>query len=419
MTLARLSIRARLTLWYSVVLLAVLAVAGIAVVSLHSRLGRERVDDELAAAAETAQGVLRNEINERLALPEAVDDMLEELNLPAFGIAVLNPAGELLGSTNARAPHLEQASIKSAPSTPAFADDRGDRMRILGVSGRHDKYDYRVVVWTSMQPLARESATLQQAIWLGVPVAIALAAIVGSVIAKHSLQPLDDALRMQRAFMADASHQLRNPVSIVRTSAQVTLSREERSSDEYRESLEIIGRQSERLSKMVDDMFMLAMVDAQGRPLQRAPLYVNEIIDDVVRDAQPLTIERGVTIARDDSEDVPFEGDEELIKQMIWNLVENAIRHSPAGGAIRLSLARSAAGIEITVSDDGPGIAAADRDRVFNRFVRLESASGGAGAGLGLPIAKWIAEAHGGGVVLDDTPHGCRFRITLPVSATS
>src|SRR5690242_12024044 len=172
MTLARLSIRARLTLWYSVVLLAVLAVAGIAVVSLHSRLGRERVDDELAAAAETAQGVLRNEINERLALPDAVDDMLEELNLPAFGIAVLNPAGELLGSTNARAPHLEQASINSAPSTPAFADDRGDRMRILGVSGRHDKYDYRVVVWTSMQPLARESATLQQAIWLGVPVAI-------------------------------------------------------------------------------------------------------------------------------------------------------------------------------------------------------------------------------------------------------
>jgi signal transduction histidine kinase len=219
--------------------------------------------------------------------------------------------------------------------------------------------------------------------------------------------------------MADASHQLRNPVSIVRTSAQVTLSRDDRSGDEYRESLEVIGRQSERLSKMVDDMFMLAMVDAQGRPLQRAPLYVNEIIDHVVRDAQSLTIERGVTIARDDSEDVPFEGDEELLKQMVWNLVENAIRHSPPGGAIRLSLARSTNAVEITVSDDGPGIAAADRERIFDRFVRLESASGGAGAGLGLPIARWIAEAHGGGVMLDDTARGCRFRITLPAAATS
>src|SRR5262245_16356906 len=166
-----LSIRARLTLWYSSVLLAVLAVAGATVVSLHSRLGRQRVDDELAAAAQTVLGVLRNEIDERLTLPEAADDMLEELNLPAFGVAVLSTSGEILGSTNARAPRLPEASIRSATASPSFADEGDDRLRRIAVDGTHGKYDYRVVVWTSMQPLARESATLQQAVGFGVPIA--------------------------------------------------------------------------------------------------------------------------------------------------------------------------------------------------------------------------------------------------------
>ena len=85
--------------------------------------------------------------------------------------------------------------------------------------------------------------------------------------------------------MADASHQLRNPVSVVRTAAQVTLSRPDRTDEEYRESLEIIARQSVRLTKMVDDMFMLAMADAEARPLQRAPLYLDEVVDTVARDA--------------------------------------------------------------------------------------------------------------------------------------
>jgi len=250
-------------------------------------------------------------------------------------------------------------------------------------------------------------------------VALALASFGGSIIAKQALRPLDEALRMQREFMADASHQLRTPVSVVRTAAQVTLSRDDRSIDEYRESLEIIGRQSQRLSKMVDDMFMLARVDAQGRPLQRGPMYLNEVLDDVARDARPLAGDRHVTLTTAPDDDVPFNGDEDLLKQMVWNLVENAVRHSPPTGTIRLALSRNGGDVAIVIEDDGPGIAATDRARVFDRFVRLESASGGAGAGLGLPIARWIAEAHGGSLTLDETPIGCRFRIVLPASATS
>jgi signal transduction histidine kinase len=100
---------------------------------------------------------------------------------------------------------------------------------------------------------------------------------------------------------------------------------------------------------------------------------------------------------------------------MIWNLVENAVRYGQTGGTIALSVHRSASTVEVRVEDDGPGIPAADRARVFERFVRLETAGGAAGAGLGLPIARWIAQAHRGTLVLDDTAIGCRFRIVLPV----
>lgn len=452
----RLSIRARLTLWYSVVLFLVLVGTGIAIVSLHTRLGLVRVDEELAGAAQTVTGVMHNEIDERLALRQAAEDMLEELNLPGIGVAVLGPAGDVLASTAQRPPHLDDEAIKTAAASPDFTGHGDEPMRRRSSPDQHGEYRYTVAVWTSMQGLARESATLQQAIWLGVPIALLFASAGGWTIARHTLGPLADMARQadsidrglndaqlrvpnpddelgllarafnrlltrvteslfqQRAFMADASHQLRTPVSVVRTAAQVTLSRADRTADEYRDSLEIVSRQSQRLTKMVDDMFLLAMVDAQGRPLQRAPLYLNEIVDSVARDARPLAIERAIAIGNTPGEDIASHGDEHLLRQMLWNLIENAVRYSPAGATIALSIHRTGPSVEIVVADDGPGIAAIDRERIFDRFVRLESAGGGAGAGLGLPIARWIAEAHGGRLVLDDSAGGCRFRITLP-----
>jgi signal transduction histidine kinase len=166
---------------------------------------------------------------------------------------------------------------------------------------------------------------------------------------------------------------------------------------------------------MVDDMFMLAMVDVDARPLQSAPLYLNEVLESVARDAGPLASDRGISVISAGSDDIALTGDEDLLRQMLWNLVDNSLRYGRNGGTIQLSIRRSDNSVEVTVEDDGPGIAAEDRTRVFDRFVRLETAGGAAGAGLGLPIARWIAQAHRGTLVLDDTARGCRFRIVLPV----
>lgn len=201
----------------------------------------------------------------------------------------------------------------------------------------------------------------------------------------------------------------------MRTAAQVTLSREDRTKAEYRESLDVVARQAERLTRMVDDMFMLALADADARPLQVAPLYLDELIDEVAGEARLLAATRQVTLRTESAGETPFVGDEHLLRQLFMNLLENAIRHTPRNGTIVVSLTRDGASLAAAVTDTGPGIAPGNSRRIFDRFVRLDAPDSEGGAGLGLPIAKWIAEAHGGTLVLESTgPHGSRFLLTLP-----
>jgi heavy metal sensor kinase len=457
----QLSIRARLTLWYGAVLFAVLVVAAFGVLSLHVRLEIARVDEELVANAHTVNGVLRNEFSERLTPLEAVHDMLDELDLPLAGVAIVDADGRVLGSRIPGPLAIDERVVRSASETPMFVGS-DQEIRIRAVISEIDGVRYHIVVWTALDEVDREEDTLRRALVLGIPLALLLAIVGGWAVGRRTLRPLADmaqqanaigprasgqrltvanpgdelgtlanafnallgrlsvSLHSQRAFMADASHQLRNPVSVVRMAAQVTLSRPGRTEEEYRESLEVIARQSERLTKMVDDMFTLALADAEARPLQRAPLYLDEVVDTVARDATPLAAARRISVRGDTRGDVPFVGDEHLLRQMVANLVENAIRYTREGGTIVVSLEQKGNCVAIRVSDEGPGIAPADRPRIFERFVRLDTAGGESGGGLGLPIARWIAEAHGGSLDLESSSeHGSCFVITLPASESA
>jgi heavy metal sensor kinase len=456
----RLSIRARLTLWYSAVLFAVFVGAAFAVLSLHVRLEIVRIDEELIADAHTVNGVLRNEFSERLTPLAAVHDMLDELDLPLVGVAIVDANRRVLGSRMPGQLEIDERVVVSASESPAFVGS-DQEIRIRAVRTEIEGAVYQIVVWTALDEVDREEDTLRRALVLGIPLALLLAVVGGWAVGRRALRPLADmaqqanaigprasgqtlraanpsdelgtlasafnallgrlsvSLQAQRAFMADASHQLRNPVSVVRTAAQVTLSRQGRSEEEYRESLEVIARQSERLTKMVDDMFTLALADANARPLQKAPLYLDEVVDTVARDATPLAAARRIAVKGDTPGDVPFVGDEHLLRQMVANLVENAIRYTREGGTIVVSLAQAATRVHIRVCDEGPGIAPADRPRIFERFVRLDTAGGESGGGLGLPIARWIAEAHGGSLDLESSSEkGSCFIITLPASGS-
>ena len=245
------------------------------------------------------------------------------------------------------------------------------------------------------------------------------------------LARLDTAFEQQRRFMADASHELRTPVAIMRGEADVALSQPQRDPEEYRGALRVVRDEGRRLSRVVADLFLLARVDAGRRPLQRSEIYLDELVAECVRAARALGAARETVVTLRPPQDPAsdgngtvdwtFEGDEELLRSLVMNLLDNAIKHSPPGSAVDVCLTCDEASYRIGVSDNGPGIPAEARGQVFERFFRVdrararEAASESGGAGLGLAIGRWIAEAHGGSLTLaESSSRGSRFEVRLP-----
>ncbi|HET9315999.1 MAG TPA: HAMP domain-containing sensor histidine kinase, partial [Vicinamibacteria bacterium] len=227
---------------------------------------------------------------------------------------------------------------------------------------------------------------------------------------------LESALAQQRQFMADASHELRTPVSIARTAIEVVGSRTGRPESEYVDALGVVAQQMRRLSRIVDDLFTLARADASGLPVVRAPLYLDELVADCVKEARVLAAAKPVALDWSGPADLEIDGDERLLRQMLMNLLHNAVRYTAPTGSARVEIAASDGAVEVDVTDTGAGIPEADRERIFERFVRLDPARAGEGAGLGLPIARAIAEAHGGTLALRRSDaSGSVFRVRLPL----
>jgi signal transduction histidine kinase len=268
-------------------------------------------------------------------------------------------------------------------------------------------------------PLAdarREQHEAQEALFIGIPIALLLAAIGGLYLASVGLRPITEALRMQRQFTADASHELRTPVSIVRAASDVALSREHRDETEYREALSIVGSQARRMSRLVDDMLVLARADAGAYPLRPVDLYLDDVIAECCRAVDVLAAERGVTIRSGTTPEIPFRGDEDLLRQLVLNVLQNAVQHTPAGGSVAIDVERAAGAVTMRVTDTGGGVPADEAQRIFDRFVQLDPSRRGQGTGLGLPIARWIAEAHHGTLVLERSgAGGSTFCLSLPI----
>jgi heavy metal sensor kinase len=228
------------------------------------------------------------------------------------------------------------------------------------------------------------------------------------------LDRLGSALATQRRFMADASHELRTPVSIIRTAADVTLSQPERDESEYREALAAVSQQSSRLTRLVDDMLVLARADGGGYPVVLAEVDLAQLVAGCVRELGGRADDRDIQV-RTSLEPVRMKADEALLRRMFGNLLNNALTYTPRGGSVNVSISRLRERVELRVADTGPGIPLEDRERVFQRFVRLDPSRAAGGAGLGLAIARWVAEAHGGRVeVLSSGPEGTVFAANLP-----
>ena len=451
----RVGIRARLALSYGLAMAAVLTVVALVVGAVHQRLGLARLDTELIHAMQSAAGVVNSEINERRQLAAGAREAMYELRLPGVGVSVLDQDAHLLATRHDGVPVVDPQRQQSLLSVNAPSTLQPEGVRIAASRWQYRSDNYTIVAWTALAPLNRDHATVMNTLRIAIPVGALAAVAAGWLMVWRALRqlsqmaaqadaidsrhlearlpvpvPVDELRRLtvafngvldrlwssvslQRRFMTDASHELRTPVSVARTAAQVTLSAEHRTEVEYREALGIVASQTARLTRIVDDMFLLAVSDVEGRKLLRRYVYFDEIVADCVRAASMLAVERGITLSLNAPDSLQLRGDDELLRRMVMNLLDNAIRYSPDGAAVDVTVSANSDTVSMTVDDSGPAIPEAQRDRIFERFVRLETARPTTGGGLGLPIARWIAEQHGGALRLESNGRGNRFIATL------
>ncbi|HEV2035567.1 MAG TPA: HAMP domain-containing sensor histidine kinase [Candidatus Dormibacteraeota bacterium] len=208
------------------------------------------------------------------------------------------------------------------------------------------------------------------------------------------------ALDAQRQFFADASHELRTPLTTIQGNAGLLAHGPPVSDDVRRAAASDIAEESERMARLVDRMLTLARADS-GLKLDLAPVELRTLVAEVSRQAGAVHPDRTVSV---EAVEANVAGDEDALRQLLWILLDNAIRHARSKVSVRLSLDGGWA--RLMVADDGPGIAPDDRERVFERFYRADPARTGHGAGLGLTIARWITDQHGGRVVAAGSPDG-------------
>jgi signal transduction histidine kinase len=408
-----LSLRGRLTAAYTAALSIVLLLFGAEVLWQQGRIGVRRVDRELQAISATLANVVRDELTEDPDPAKAAEDARSMVTAPGLAVAIFDDRGTALAARwnglALRAPEASTGPALRTVETPTGA------WRIIVQPQTIGTRALTLLVASPLSDIRREQREAQEAMLIGIPLILLLAAGGGAYLASLSTRPIAEALQIQRQFTADASHELRTPISVVRAAAEVTLSREHRDESEYREALEIVGGQARRLGHLVEGMLVLARADAGGFPLRPVDLYLDEIIADCRRAVDVLATERGVTIRSTESAEIPYRGDEDLLRQLVLNILQNAVQHTPVGGSVHIDLKRAAAAVTVRVSDSGPGIPELDRQRIFDRFVQLDASRRGQGSGLGLPIARWIAEAHRGSLVLERSgPDGTTFCLSLP-----
>jgi two-component system, OmpR family, sensor kinase len=458
------SVRIRLTLWYASVLALSLIAFALVIYYAAGNIFHERQDESLRSTAQTVASAYIEELGETHSLPTAGKVVLAEITFPNRYVQLSDNTGNpiatsanLAGSTIAI-----PAAVFADARTRGFSHATVNGLRVTVVPLSSDKTLGYAAVAEPLSVIEDGLSELRRDLFAGVLLVLLLASAGGYFLARKSLAPiasmnsqtqrisaenlsarldvtnsrdelgglattindllvrLENAFKEQQRFIADASHELRTPLAVLRGETEVALGKT-RSVDEYQQSLSLIQDEAERLSRIVEDLFILARQPINTRAaLNKERVSLNDAVRDCARAAQVLAFRKGVRLKlENDSPSIALNGDEDLIKRMILNLLDNAVKYTPAGGEISLALVRQNGNAEIVVRDTGIGIPAEAQPRVFDRFYRVDKARARTmgGAGLGLSIAQWIVEVHGGAINLASTPgHGSTFTVMLPVA---
>ena len=470
------SVRTRLTLWYAGVLALSLVAFGVVTYFAASRAFHARQDDDLSSTGQMVASAYLQEAEESNSAEQASEEILKQTIYPNRYVEFLSDDGRVYATSSnlgGRELAVNTETLKEArergfsygvqKNLIGDSDDDGLRVVVVPLSRAGGKHRGFVMVAESLGVVAGELEHVRNDFLLGVPVILLLATAGGYFLARKSLAPitlmnqqtrrisvedltarldvanprdelgslgltindllsrLNSAFDEQQRFIADASHELRTPVAILRGETEIALEKD-RTVSEYQSSLKLIGEEAERLSRIVTDIFALAGAIPKGPSLDMEKLYLNDIVAECVRAAQILAAPKGLSLNHGDLREVVIEGDEELIKQMLLNLLDNAVKYTPAGGQVVVNCEKREDVAVLSVRDTGIGIPIADQQHIFDRFYRVDKARSRklGGAGLGLSIAQWVAQVHEGEIGVESKGgEGSTFSVKLPLNSTT
>ncbi len=456
-------LRFQLAVWYIAFFSVLFVLLGLVLYGVLSRSLERRLDEALLTQANTAAALLAEELEEMHGDAQAAaSGVITEMQPRGSIVAILQNKTVLASSAPVPRADLEQAAEKVLTSAGA---DSIWRMTDWGNHGARGAgrpvtiagHNFVVMAVQSLDSIAQELQVVRDTLWVVIPLLLAAAGVGGYILTRRVLAPLDsmaeqsrkitgDSLHTRlnigdaaeelstlaasfnellsrldqsfesmRRFVQDASHELRTPLAVIQGEADVALSRD-RSAAEYKESLATIQEESRRMARLVDDLLNLASADAGHLQLRVEELYLNDLLAECCRSVRPLAVARKIELECLSGQDVAVRGDEELLRRMILNLLDNAIRYTPPGGHVSARVETQGSEVRIQVADTGMGIAPEASAHVFERFYRADKARSRqeGGFGLGLSIVKWIAESHHGAVELASQPgRGSTFTVHL------
>jgi heavy metal sensor kinase len=462
--LGPLSIRTRLTVWYSGILLATLLVtSGLSYAVVRWSLLQD-VDASLSLVGgvirdsgyATAPGLEREAAIREILGPEFYDELFQLRSPeghPGAGSRQLHNRVLPLSE------YAHQAAARGQTTLETVELEPGERVRLLTMPVLGGGQLVQLVqVGISLRRTERTLGRCLKMLLALIPLSLGLAMVGGAVTARAALAPvgamsrtarrigaedlsqrvatrgtrdeldhlaetlnamlarLEAAFTQMRRFAADAAHELRTPLTAHKGQIEVAL-RAERSREEYRRVLQSSLEEVERLIRLADDLLVFSRVSS-GVDVRRERVDLESLLLEVFDVGARLATATGVTVRLTESTQAVVLGDPAALRRAILNLVENAVKYTPAGGKVELSLACMNGSAAVGIADTGPGIDPADAERVFQPFVRLDTARARetGGTGLGLSIARSIVLAHGGALILESRPGGgCQFTIHLPL----
>ena len=367
------SIRVRLTAWYTAVL--ALMLVGYATVTFFAvrHEFREQLEEELHGDA----GGHEPEATPEQRVEQEIGEILLVLILGLPPIVVLAGVGGYVLARRALAP----------------IDHLGAEARRITAERLHE----RLSVPNKRDEIGR------------------LAAVINDTLAR-----LESSFERLRRFTADASHELRTPLAVIRGIGEMNL-QETRTPAEYKDAMGSMLEEVDRLTRLVDSLLQLSRGDAGTMRLSREAVDFGQLARDVVASLGILAEERQQRVRVDVADDVRVLADRLVLRDAITNVIDNAIKYSPDGSTIDVRVQRDGDRGTVLVTDQGPGIPAEHRERIFDRFYRIDEGRSRelGGTGLGLAIARWAVEMNGGHISVDSTDRGSVFRVVVPLAVPS